>query len=214
MSQLALGPISFNTPCYFSPTPAGAYFAAQSDQQDGSARYLLQLLSEKNTPLFTEEHLTLLHQDKETAAQMLHRLQTMGYIQTLEQPIAADEGPLEEVLPPLLASLSSSGKAILADEQGFYLAMHGFVHENAEEISALSASLQETYQRHKGLLKNNLGVNSSAFGLIDAAGNNEIGFWPLFFARTRFSLIIADLPRFNCQEYVRIINYLAIRYSH
>lgn len=214
MRKVDIASISFNTPCYFAPTPAGAFFATQSEQADGVRQYLLHLLSAKTTPLFNEQHLSLLHKDEEAAMQILHRLQSMGYIQTLEQPFEAADGPLEEVLPPLLAALSSSGKAILADEQGFYLAMHGFVHENAEEVSALSASLQETYQRHKGLLRNNLGVNSSAFGLIDAAGNNEIGFWPLFFARTRFSLIIANLPRFNCQEYVRIINYLAIRYSH
>lgn len=214
MSLIDTASFSFDTPCYFAATPAGAFFATQSEQSDGAANFLLHLLSEKSTPLFNEKHLALLHSDKETAVQMLYRLQSMGYIQTLEQATTAKDGPLEEVLPPLLAALSSSGKAILADEQGFYLAVHGFVHENAEEISALSASLQETYQRHKGLLKNNLGVHSAAFGLIDAAGNNDIGFWPLFFARTRFSLIIADLPRFNCQEYLQIINYLAIRYSH
>lgn len=214
MSRVEIAAINFDTPCYFAPTPAGAFFATQAEQNDGATNYLLHLLGKKSTPLFDESHLALLHADKETAIHMLHRLQSMGYIQTLEQPMQASDGPLEDILPSLLAALSSTGKAILADEQGFYLAMHGFVHENAEEVSALSASLLSTYQRHKGLLKNNLGVNSTAFGLIDAAGNNEIGFWPLFFSRTRFSLIIADLPRFNCQEYTQIINYLAIRYSH
>lgn len=214
MSSTSFGSITFDTPCYFSSTAAGAFFAVQAEQKEGISDYLLYLLSNKTTPLFEESHLSLLHKDKEIAAQMLYRLQSLGYIQTLESPIDVNEGPLEEVLPPLLAALSSSGKAILADEQGFYLAMHGFVHENAEEISALSAGLHESYQRHKGLLKNNLSIQSAAFGLIDAAGNNEIGFWPLFFARTRFSLIIADTPRFNCQEFNQIINYLAVRYSH
>lgn len=172
------------------------------------------LLSKKRTPLFDKKDLYLLHKDEKVAVQMLYRLQSMGFIETIEEPVDVIEGPLEEVLPSLLAALSSSNKAILADEQGFYLAMHGFVHETAEEVSALSASLYENYQRHKGLLKNNLSLGCSAFGIIDPAGNSEIGFWPLFFSRTRFSLIISDLPRFNCAEFTQIINYLAVRYNN
>jgi hypothetical protein len=213
MTVLAASEFNLSLPCYLAPTPAGAFYAVQGGVKDNVGRYLLFLLAQDETPLFNEQHLQHLHEDNDTALQILYRLQQLGYIQALEQPEQAAQGALEDVLPKYLDKLSSTGKVILSDEQGFYLAMSGFVHENAEELSALSAGLHEIYQRHKALLQNNLGVKTSALGLIDVAGNSEVGFWPLFFARTRFSLIIADVPRFNSKEFVQIINYLAIRYS-
>jgi hypothetical protein len=213
MSEIVAGDFSLSQPCYLAATPAGAFYAVQGATKDNICRYLLFLLSQEKTPLFAEQHLNYLHDDKETAMQMLFRMQQLGYIQALSEPTTAIHGALEDVLPELLEKLSSSGKVILSDEQGFYLALSGFVHENAEELSALSAGLHEIYQRHKALLQNNLGVKTSALGLVDVAGTNDIGFWPLFFARTRFSLVIADVPRFNSKEFAQIINYLAIRYS-
>lgn len=199
---------------FVAATPAGAFYAVQSAHKDGVCQYLLFLLAQNQTPLFERKHLRYLHDNEESAMQILYRMQQLGYIQVLEQAAEADQGPLENVLPSLLAKLSGQGKALLADEQGFYLAMSGYAHESAEELSALSAGLHEVHERHKALLHNNIGVKSTAFGIVDAAGNSEIGFWPLYFSRTRFSLIIEGLPRFNSLEFTRTINYLAIRYSN
>lgn len=214
MSLFKAGSISLPLPCCLSPTPAGAFYAVQSATDEPVRRYLLFLLSQTQTPFFAEEHLRYLHENNETAMQILFRMQELGYIQSLQQPQHAQQGQLEDILPPLLASVADSSKVILADEQGFYLSMSGFVHENAEELSALSAGLHEVYARYQALLCNNVGVRASAFALVDAAGNSEIGFWPLFFPRTRFSLIMAGMPRFNCRDFTRIVNCLAIRYSH
>lgn len=213
MSKIVVGEFSLPQESYLAVTPAGAFYAVQSASKDAIAKYLMFLLSHESTPLFELKHLDYLHEDNETAMKVLFRLQKLGYIQSLEQAKMAAQGALENVLPDLLAKLSHNGKVVLADEQGFYLAMSGFVHENAEELSALSAGLYEIYQRHSALLGNNLGIKSSALGLVDAAGNSDVGFWPLLFGRTRFSLIIDGVPRFNTEEFAQIVNYLAIRYS-
>ncbi|SRR5690554_1537128 len=211
---VTIGDMSLNASSYIDATPAGAFYAVQSADKDGPCKYLLFLLAQKQTPLFEQKHLSYLHSDEQSAMQILYRMQQLGYIQLLDQAEEADQGPLEDVLPGLLAKLSQQGKALLADEQGLYLAMSGYAHESAEELSALSAGLHEVHERHQALLRNNIGIKSAAFGVVDAAGNSEIGFWPLYFSRTRFSLVIEGLPRFNSQEFTRIINYLAIRYSN
>lgn len=213
MTELRIADYSLDLPCYLLPTPAGAYYATQTINKDNICQYLLFMLSQDVSPLFMQSHLSYLHHDEDVAMQMLYRLQQLGYVQALEYPIQAEQGPLEEVLPHLLKRLSSTGKAILADEQGFYLAAYGFAHESAEQLSALSANLYEVYQRHSRLLQNNIGVKSAAFGLTDVAGSSAIGFWPLFFKQTRFSLIVADVPFLNNKEFFKIINYLAIRYG-
>lgn len=56
-------------------------------------------------------------------------------MQGVDTPLQAPAGALEDVLPGLLAAISESGKVLLADDQGFYLACSGFPHEVAEELS-------------------------------------------------------------------------------
>lgn len=212
---LNIGRIRLELPNYLAPTPAGAFYAVQAQLKDAASQYLLFLLAQETTPLFEKSHLAMLNAaSDEDAMQLLYRMQQLGYIQALDTPMEIEQGPLADILPRLLTKLSHQGKVVLADEQGFYLAMSGFTHETGEELSALSAGLHEVYQRHRALLSNNMGIKGAALGLLDVAGNSEIGFWPLYFSRTRFSLIISGMPRFNCAEFTQIINYLAIRYSH
>lgn len=196
------------------PTPAGAYYAVQSPDSDPVRKYLLFLLSQTATSLFDESQLQLIDNDADVALRILFHMQEMGYLQAMHEPVENLKGQLEEILPPLLARVADSGKAILADEQGFYLSLCGFPHEAAEELSALSASLYAVQDRHRKLLHNNLGFKSSAWGIIDAAGNSEIGFWPLYFPRNRFTLILSGMPQFNCQEFTTIISCLAMRYNN
>ena len=102
---------------------------------------------------------------------------------------------------------------MLADRQGFYLGTAGFTHETAEELSALSADLASLHQRHSGLLANNLGIGSGAWGVIDAAGNSQVGFWPLYVGEQRFALVLAGVPRMNQQALVNLIWILNQRYG-
>jgi hypothetical protein len=109
--------------------------------------------------------------------------------------------------------MSESGKVLLADMQGFYLASHGFPHEVAEELSGLSAELATVHSRRSGVLMNNLGVANHSWGIIDVFGNSQIGFWPLFIGKNRFVLVISGVPHFNQPEFVDLIWALSIRYA-
>ncbi len=197
------------------PTPAGAYYAISSNHSDPARQLLFSLLSKPKSRYLTREKLKKISNiaDEQDALSLLHRSQKLGWLQGFKDRQYAPKGRLEEVVPPLLAALSGSGKALLADEEGFYLATHGFAHETAEEISALSADLASLHQRHHGLLKNNLSMASSAWAVVNAGGDSELGFWPLYIGEQRFSLVISGLPALNQPALTQLVWFLSERYT-
>lgn len=200
---------------YISPTPAGAYFCVSSNSESPSRKLLQALLKEKTTTRLDSEALFLLTgiNEKSKLFDLLHRMQSIGWLDGVEEKEIVSEAGLEDILPELLVALSDSGKALLADEQGFYISAQGFPHETAEELSALSADIFSMYERHQGLLKNNLGLETSAWALIDAAGNGQIGFWPLWVGKHRFVLVIKGVPLLNQAALMKLIWVLSIRYG-
>ncbi len=199
---------------YVSLTPAGAYFAVSGSGDDPARRFLFALIQSSASPLLTREALPGLcgTDDLQEALELLHHVQKLGWIQASEQAWQAPSGTLEDSLPGLLSPLSGSGKALLADQQGLYLASHGFAHEAAEELSALSADMASVQQRHDGLLTNNLGMQSSAWAIVNASGDSQLGFWPLFIGRQRFALVLAGLPCLNQPAFTRLVWALSKRY--
>ena len=200
---------------YLAPTPAGAYYCVAGNDNSAPRRFIEKLLvADASPPLSAEnlQQLTQLDSDNE-ALEMLAHLQKLGWVQGLEDALEAPTGRLDEILPGLLSVLSVSGKALLADEQGFYIASSGFPHETAEELSGLSANIATLHDRYQGVLKNNLGEGSSAWGLVDAAGNSQIGFWPIFIGRYRFALVIGGVPRLNQPALTTLVWALNMRYG-
>jgi len=200
---------------FLHPTPAGAYSAISSLEHNASRTLLHNLLIRQQSPELTLELLMELSSAKteEDALEQLKHLQALSWVEGLDKPLIVNEQPMEEVLPKLLANFSSSSKALLADEQGFYLATSGFPHEVAEELSALGAELASLHARRSGVLVNNLGLNSSAWSVVDAAGHSKVGFWPLFIGQQRFVLIMEGVPNLNRKEFVEFIWLLSRRYA-
>jgi hypothetical protein len=200
---------------YLGITPSGSYYAIKEDTEDSSRTFLHRLMREPETPLFdmqvASEYSGL---KKKNALEVVHWLQGAGLITGLEEPEAAPQKTLEELLPELLGLLSFEGKAILAESQGLYLGAAGFPHEAAEELAAMSANLTAVSGRHKSLLQGNLGYRQRGWGLIDASGNSEIGFWPLYIGGDRFTLIVAGMPQFNQPAFKEMVWALAIRYGN
>ena len=200
---------------YIYPTPAGAYYAVSSRENDRSRQFVRSLFKQKQTPALKLELIQeLMGLDQpQKCLELLHHCQKLGFIQGLEQEREAPSGTLEQMLPDLLGAIAENGKVLLADHQGFYLASHGFVHEVAEELSALSAEIASVYERRSGLLLNNMGLASQAWAVVDAAGNSQVGFWPLFVGNTRFVVAISGIPHFNQPEFVKLVWALSIRYA-
>jgi hypothetical protein len=181
---------------YLYPTPAGAYYAVCSNDADKPKQFLRQLLLQPVTPALNLENLSHLTgvADPEKCLELLYHCQKLNWVQGLTAPEEFPADLLENILPGLLSKMSESGKVLLADMQGFYLASHGFPHEVAEELSGL-------------------GVASQAWGILDVFGNSQIGFWPLFVGKNRFVIVISGVPHFNQPEFVKLIWALSKRYA-
>ncbi|BBA35612.1 uncharacterized protein sS8_3675 [Methylocaldum marinum] len=200
---------------YLHPTPGGAYHAVTTKANSPAKQLIRNLLQMEASPALTLTGLKKWSniEDAEKAYAMLHYAQEVRWLQGLKAPLECPNQPLSEILPTLLGQLSSQAKVLLADSQGFYLATHGFPHEVAEELSALSADLANLHERRSGLLLNNLGLNSSAWSVVDAAGNSKVGFWPLYLGKERFVLVAAGMPRFNRPDFVTLVWILSRRYA-
>jgi hypothetical protein len=201
---------------YIYPTPAGAYYAVSSSEEDKPRRFLKQLLQQKQTPSLTLENLLMLQgesEDEEKAFELLYHCQKLGWVQGLNTIKDFPQGALEDILPDLLKKISDNGKVLLADDQGFYLALSGFAHEVAEELSALGAEISTLHMRRSGLLISNMGIGSQAFAVVNAAGKSQVGFWPIFIGKNRFVITVSGTPHFNQPEFVSLAWALSIRYS-
>lgn len=200
---------------YLLPTPSGAYYAVASNEEDKARKFLRKLLQQPRTPELSVTQLQTLNEmeDAEKALELLHHCQKLGWVQGVDAVIESPDGALEEILPGLLKPVSETGKVLLADDQGFYLVSQGFAHETAEELSALSAEIATVHKRRSGLLRNNLGISSHAWSIVNAHGNSQIGFWPVFIGENRFVIAIEGIPHFNRAEFVYLTWTLSIRYS-
>ncbi len=200
---------------YINVTPRGAYYAVQDNASDATRNVLIKLLQLDETPLLSSEIATeITEMDSEDALNILNRMQSLGLISGQKEIEKASDNNLEETLPDLLGSLSDSEKVLLAEHSGLYMGTSGFPHEAAEELAAISANLSEVYQRHKRLLQGNLRFNQHAWGLIDAAGNSEVGFWPLYVGNNQFTLVIHGMPQLNRPGFKHLIWSLVKRYGN
>ena len=205
---------SINDGLYINITPRGAYYAVQDDTRDVTRNVLIRLLKRDETPNLNSETIAeLCDMNDEDGSNLIHRMQTLGLISGQQEVERAPDENFEDILTNMLSSLSDSKKVLLAEHSGLYLGASGFPHEAAEELAAISANLSEVYQRHKGLLHGNLRFNQRAWGLIDAAGNAEVGFWPLYVGFNQFALVIHGIPQLNRPAFKKLIWSLMRRYG-
>jgi len=198
-------------------TPSGAYHAACTEQPERVRRLLFLLMEAERAPgaqpADIESWAARLEMTAEDVIGLLYSLQSLKFIEALAPPLFAPRGPLEKMLPPLLNLLSSSGRALLSDRQGLYIANVGFAHETAEELSALGADLAALHARHRYLVNRNLGLRAEAWGLLGADGGSRIGFWSLRIGETEFNLVIADVPYLNRSAFRDLVWALSCRYG-
>lgn len=200
---------------FVMPTPAGAFYSASAPETTPSRRLLRSLIADDRSPELRSNVLAewIGSECEQDALEVLFHAQSLGWIEGFDAPRVPPRGPLEDVLGDLLEPLSMSRKSLLADAQGFYVATVGFAHETAEELSAVSADLDLLYGRHRRLLRNNMTLQSSAWALVDAAGNSQVGFWPLYIGEHRFVLVIGGEPRLNQPALTDLIWALSKRYA-
>jgi len=201
---------------YIYLTPAGCYYAVSAVEEDPIRKFLHNLLGLNKTPKLDIKNLQALmsNEDEEKCISLLQRCQELGWVQGIKEEREAPTGAFEDIFPSLLSKLSEQERILLADDQGFYLTSHGYAHEVAEEISALSAEISVVHERRAGLLMKNLGLNSHAWAVVNASGHSQLGFWPLFIGETRFVIAISGISHFNQPEFISLVWALSVRYAN
>ncbi|MDO6563522.1 hypothetical protein Q4488_09020 [Amphritea sp. 1_MG-2023] len=208
-----MGDFSQDAIRYITITPSGAYFATLNSAADDARAMLLQLLSTDFELLYSLELVAeLADLDEEQAMGLFQQLLDRGFVALATTPPEINRGPLEEVLPSRLQALSASGKALLADDQGFCLSSAGYSTEQSEALAAMAADLVSLQQRHQQLLTTQLGLRGASWGILNAAGQSEIGCWAVYIGHQRFTLVISDMPKLNQQAFADILASLARRY--
>lgn len=200
---------------YLLPTPAGAFKAVSESDSNRLRNFLVAVLKQNGQAEVNDINLCQWSgfSNPQEAHEFTQRLQTLGWLHITHQPYKIPGGSLQKALVSLLPALTRDGKILLADTQGFYLHSHGFPHEAAEEISALSADIANMHARRAGLINRNLGLSGSAWSLTNAAGHSQLGFWPLFIGPERFVLVISGSPAFNQPQLVELIYVLHNRFG-
>ena len=197
------------------PTPAGAFYAVSAADPEPARVLLLNLLREART--FRIDTDQLLRWSEAESAQdalaVLYEAQANAWVQGEELPRDVPGGSLETDAPRVLALLSSEGRGLLCDSEGFYLSRSGITHEHAEEIALLAADIGIVMQRREALLARSPGFGVFSWGAVDNAGNSRIGFWPLHVGSHRFSLVLLGAPRLNQPALTELVWLLAHRYA-
>ncbi|PXX48714.1 MULTISPECIES: hypothetical protein [Aquitalea] len=206
--------LSLKDTLYPIASPAGAYYAVSSPEQDAARVLLTQILRLGHSVPLTE---ALLEEwsgnDLGKGLETLYRLQRLEFVHGTEQPRPPLAINLESQLPTLLAALSGNGRALLADDNGLYYATAGFHHESAEEIAALAGDIISLSRRHALLLKNNLNISNLAWAISNPAGHSELAFYPLHVGQQSFVLVIGGTPRLQDEHFVTLIELLSRRYA-
>lgn len=207
--------LSLQSNLYPKITPAGAYYAVSGDTPSASRTLLYGLLRADATETISSEKLLAWADtsDIDSALNLLYRLQRLEFLYGEENISIDDVNLSDEQLPELLAQLSNSGRALLADENGLYFANAGFHHEAAEELGILASEVAEVSDRHQLLIKNNLHIHHNAWGICDPSGQSELTFFPLYIGMSKLILVIGGMPDLNKEAFVTLVKVLYNRYG-
>ncbi len=200
---------------YFYPTPAGVFHAITSAEDEPIRNLLRHLLSLQACPKANVTSLCewLSVSDEVEALALLHQAQTMSWIHGIKEPKQITADGIGQELAALIPHLSSIGQGLLVDDSGCPLARAGIDDVTAEALAALSADLLAVQDRHAKRMSQCLGVDTQAWGAVDAFGASRIGVWSLYIGGHRFSLVLLGIPQLNRQEFVSLTWGLMKRYG-
>lgn len=187
-------------------SPAGCYYAVESHEKTVVRTLLHKILCNAVTPAFSDY--------AGTDLQKIFELAKSGFIHLSEHPVALPDGSLSDLMPKVLPALSERERVVLTEaRQGLFLDFTGMSQSEAEELAVFAAGLRSLSNTHTSLLTSLLGTPGNAMGVVDPAGNSDIGFWPLHISDNVLTLIILGIPRFNSVEFGTLVWALIERYG-
>jgi len=198
---------------YLTPTPRGAYYAVAGPEPEPARAVLQGLMSRDCTRKTSMEDLKVWTKETDNLA-LLYRMERINWVAGQPEPLELGARNLETDMPALLAQLSAEGRALLADTHGFPLAQAGFPHELAEELALFGAEIAILQNKYSSMIRGNLRLASPALGLVDVAGNSQLGAWPLYVGSQQFMLLIEGMPMFDRPAFMQVVWSLCWRYGN
>ena len=200
---------------YVLPTPAGAYFAVSTTEDSRVRRLLLALLRHRSSPHVDAKFVCacLGTDDEQEALEVLHRAQSLAWIEGYEQVRDLPGLGVGQELHQLLPHLSSVGKALIIDWNGLSLASCGIDDATADTLAALAADLIGVQERHADRMAQHLGQASHGWAAVDAYGSSRIGAWPLYVGDKRMLLVLLGEPRLNDSAFLALVWLLIENYG-
>jgi hypothetical protein len=197
------------------PTPAGAYRAVARARTDSASGLLRAVLRETTSPDLTEAALLSWTgtDDLQAALRVLQAAQEDGLVEAMEEAVTLPDAPLDQLLPPLMPSLSDEGRVLLADEEGLVVAACGFEEQVCARLAAMSADLGSLHDRHSDTLDELVHGRTAAWALVDGIGASQLGCWPIYTGSTRFVLVAQGLPRLHHVDFTALVWLLVSRYG-
>ncbi len=206
--------ISIHTDKHLFPTASGVYHAACQPDRTPAALWFTEMLRSLHTTsmsLTAIKNIMSIH-SKVEFARLLEEIVSMGWLEEHDHTLYAPVGGISEVAPNLLTTLSSTGKGLLVDDQGLCLVSVGFDANYIDEIAAMSVRCSSLVHEYHDTLKDHTISSTGACGLVDAAGHNQIGVWPIFLNDRRFGLVLQGVPKLNNPNFTQLIWALYSRY--
>jgi len=200
---------------YLNVTPYGAWRATANADSNVERLTLQAILREPVSPLLTLDSARAWTGEASTeqALEQLLRLQEEACLEAWSSPRTAPLESLEISLPPLLAALSDTHQAVLADRMEFCLAVAGYPIEQGEALAALGADILSVADRQTVALSKLDDQLLDGWGNVDAAGISGLSFWPMHVGRIRLALAVRGRPRFNQACFADLVWSLYVRYG-
>ncbi len=200
---------------FLLPTTGGAFYAVSTPEESPVRSLILALLRHRSSPGVDIESLCrwLETDDEQTALEVLHRAQTLSWVEGYEKAHDVPGLGVGEELHQLLPLLSSVEKGLIVDWNGLSLASCGLDDATADMLAALSADLIAVQERHAERLTRNLGLATHGWAAVDAYGSSRIGAWPLYVGSERLMLTLLGEPLLNSSAFLALIWVLINRYG-
>jgi hypothetical protein len=199
---------------YLVPTVSGTEFAVASGAADARRAILLGLLrgaASRPVPLARLAELAEIP-DRKSVGALLFKMQREGWLSGDVDPLRFPDNALAEALPPLLATLSLHGKAVLADNNGLCIAFAGFERPVADELAALGAGLFPLTRRFQRDLGAAIPLARATWSLQDGDCEVRLSVRPLHIGRHLFHLIQAGTPVTGSDAFLHLVALLSRRY--
>lgn len=202
-----------NSGKYILPTAAGAFHLACQKREETPASVLFTKIFEKErlTELTPKDMQRIMGLDDNEFVTQIEAVQSMGWLEEYGEMLVLPEGSLEGILPQLMAPLSSEEEVLIADEHGFCLFYAGISNEDSEALAVMTADLSAIYSKYESVYGRGL-LPTQAWSMVDAAGNCQLGIWPIHVGKQTFNLLIKGQPKLNHPNFVIIVWLLYNRY--